>query len=87
MASTLGPYLILSTSLCTCRAQHFTTHFSERLARVPVELIIDIERIEGKLMLWIGPPPSDRCVSSVVQYSPNAFFNYVILDHWAMLPL
>jgi hypothetical protein len=40
---------------------HLNNHsFADSLAKVPVELVIDVTRFEGVFMVWIGPPPSDR---------------------------
>lgn len=44
-------------------AQSLTANLAESLARVPCQLVLDVTRFEGSLMLWVGPPPSDRCVA------------------------
>jgi hypothetical protein len=35
----------------------------DSLARMPVRLVLDVTRLEGTIMLWICPPPSDRCAA------------------------
>jgi hypothetical protein len=41
-------------------ANQLTTNIVEGLARMPVQLVVDVTHFEGTLMLWLGPPPSDR---------------------------